>query len=161
MTDTIAAALAMLRRYNTATLATSGDDGPWAATVFYACDDQLSLYFVSAPGTRHARHLAANPGVALSIYTDCSNWADISGLQLTGEAVLLSGAERDAGLQRYLDGLPAIGSLVTSPRTADERLVGERLAGAGVYRFAPRWLRIIDNSRGFGFKQELELRPPA
>jgi uncharacterized protein YhbP (UPF0306 family) len=65
----------LLETHNTATLATSGADGPWAAAVFFASDADLNLYFVSDPRTRHARDLAVCPEVAAAIHADCSAWA--------------------------------------------------------------------------------------
>ena len=52
--------LALLGEHHVMTLASVGADGPWAAAVFYAHDD-LRLYFLSAPTSRHAVNLAAEP----------------------------------------------------------------------------------------------------
>ena len=40
--------LCYLRDHHVATLATSGDQGPWAAAVFYA-NRGSTIYFLSAP----------------------------------------------------------------------------------------------------------------
>jgi len=54
-----------LRGHNTMTLATCASDVPWASTVFYASDD-LRLYFLSAPESRHCQNLSGNSRVGVS-----------------------------------------------------------------------------------------------
>ena len=50
------------------TLATTDGDGPWCAPVQYVADEQLNLYFVSLPESRHMTHVKANPSVAVAIF---------------------------------------------------------------------------------------------
>ena len=54
--------LGFLEAHSVASLATAGANGPWAAAVFYASRG-FTLYFLSAPTTRHSRNLAADPRV--------------------------------------------------------------------------------------------------
>ena len=55
-------ALAYLYDHNVMSLATSNNDGMWAAAVFYASDG-FELYFLSSPKTRHAINIDANAAV--------------------------------------------------------------------------------------------------
>ena len=56
-----------LQQYSTLTLATSQDDKPWAATVFFVSDSDLNLYFVSDYRTHHGGDMAQNSRVAATI----------------------------------------------------------------------------------------------
>ena len=48
-------------------LATVADNKPWVCEVHFAYDDNLNLYFISAPHTRHVKELLKNPNVAGNI----------------------------------------------------------------------------------------------
>ena len=51
------------------TLATADGDGrPWAAPVWYAHQGYTDLFWVSRPGARHSRNLAARPEVGIVIF---------------------------------------------------------------------------------------------
>jgi hypothetical protein len=89
----------LLETHNTVTLATCEEGRPWAATVFFASDAELNLYFVSDQRTRHGRCLAAEGRAAGAVNPDCANWTDVCGLQLEGRVRILKGAERLAGLK--------------------------------------------------------------
>lgn len=136
------------------TLATSGPRGPWAASVFYASDAQFRLYFVSDAGTRHARDMAADPRVALTIGPEPAGWHEVRGLQVEGEATRLAGAERAAALSLYLAKYPAIAALHSAPRTKDEEIIAARLLHTPFWCVTPRLIRLVDNSRGFGHREE-------
>lgn len=151
---------AMLEAHSTATLATTGEDGPWAATLFFASDADLNLYFVSDPRTRHGRDLAARPEAAVAIDKDCATWAEIRGLQLAGKVEVLEGPARESGLRLYLGKFPEVRALVETPRGGDEQKIAARLRAASLYRLTPRKIRLIDNRRGFGFREEIELPKP-
>jgi len=148
---------AMLAEYNTLSLATHGSDGPWVASVFYASDKDLNLYFVSDHRTRHGRDMATQAGVAAAINPDCSAWDDVRGLQLRGRVEVLSGAARLGGIGHYLAKFSDVKRLFEKPRDKNEETIGQRLKAANLYRLTPEWIRLIDNSRWFGFKEELEL----
>ncbi|HWM22686.1 MAG TPA: pyridoxamine 5'-phosphate oxidase family protein, partial [Ilumatobacteraceae bacterium] len=46
------------------TLATADESGvPWASPVWFASADYRAFFWVSAPGARHSRNLAARPQV--------------------------------------------------------------------------------------------------
>lgn len=141
---------------NTASLATRGDQRPWAASVFFVSDDDLNLYFVTDPKTLHGQHLDDGP-VAATINEDVGDWSAIQGVQLTGWANRLSDAERSAALPLYLRKFPDVRHMVDAPTSEQERLIGERLMATPFYRVKPDWIRLIDNRIRFGFKEELTL----
>jgi len=155
--DTRAAIRRLLEAHNTLTLATCDEGRPWAATVFFASDADLCLYFVSDHRTRHGRDLSANGRVAGAVNPDCDNWAEVRGVQLEGRIEVLTGAQRLAGLARYLAKFPDVRAMFERPRDRNEETIGQRLKAANLYRLSPSWLRLIDNSRWFGYKEELHL----
>ena len=135
--------------HTTLTLATVSPDGvPLAAALFYAEADDLSLIFVSETTVRHSRNLAERPQASAAIAADGQDWDRIQGLQLEGECRLLGDDDAGAALEVYLAKFPFIA------RDGD---LEKRLRASGVYRFRPGWIRLIDNTRGFGFKEELKL----
>ena len=147
----------LLAAYSTLTLATCSDGRPWAASVFYASDADLNIYFVSDHRTRHAREMLANPRVALAINADVDNWDDVRGLQVEGEAARVAGAERARALALYLSRFLSVKALFEAPRSADEQTIAQRLKHTDFWKVTPAFIRLIDNARGFGFKIELRL----
>ena len=137
-----------LARHAVMTLATTGPAGAAAAAVFYACDG-ADLYFLSAPGTLHARNLAADPRVAATIQDDVDDWAAIKGVQLRGEVVQLAGEQEAQAMRCYAARFPAI----FDPRTCPPEIAAA-LPRIRWYRLGVSWWRLIDNSRGFGHADE-------
>lgn len=153
--DERAAIRRMLAQHNTLTLATCREGLPWSATVFYASDAEFNLYFVSDHRTRHAREMLENPTVALAINADVDDWNAVRGLQVAGEAARVEGLERAAALALYLAKFASVKALFEMPRSADEQTIARRLKNTDFWRVTPRFIRLIDNARGFGFKVEL------
>lgn len=133
-------------------LATSGAHGPHAANVFYARDD-FTLVWVSHPDSEHSRHLVGCPRVAATIAANCLDYADIKGLQIHGGACRIDReAERTRArtqLELRFDFLRRIGAGPAALREAYEHVE--------FYRLVPDRIALIDNSRGFGFKETIEL----
>lgn len=128
------------------TLATTGPDGVWAAAVFYA-PDGFRLTFLSAGHTRHARNIAASPRVAATIQDDYRDWPAIQGIQLEGTVTLLEGQERAAALARYT----ARYDFLQQPVAVVERA----LSRVNWYSLRPERLYFVDNSQGFGHRDEI------
>jgi len=148
----------LLDAHSTLTLATCGPDGPWAAAVFFASDDAFNLYFVSDTRTRHGRDLAANGRAAGTVHPDCSDWGEVRGVQMEGAVSILDGSERQAALECYLAKFPRVRSMHEQPCDDDEARIASRLRQATLFQLMPERIRLIDNSRGFGFKAELRPR---
>jgi len=137
---------AFLAERHILTLATVGPDGrPQAADLYYAEADDLTLYFVSAPSSRHVANLAPNPRVAATIHADSIQWRDIRGLQLEGTCTRVAAAERADAWARYMAKFPFV--------LADAALA-RALQKVDVYRITPQWLRWIDNTARLGHNQE-------
>ena len=149
-----------LEERNTLSLATTQADQPWAASVLFASDQALNIYFVSDPKTHHGQDLGANTRVAGTVNGNCEGWSDIQGVQLTGHASQVPNPDRSRVLTLYLDKFADVAQLIRQPRSDQDKLIGGRLATTPFYQLRPEWIRLIDNTRGFGFKQELELHNP-
>jgi len=147
----------MLEAHNTLTLATSHAGRPWAASLFFASDKRLNLYFVSDYRTRHAQHIQECSTAVATVNADCAGWGDVRGLQVEGRVTVVSGLDRANALRHYLAKFPDVRALFEAPKGDDEETIAARLKAANMYRLTPGFIRLIDNSRWFGFKQEFEL----
>jgi hypothetical protein len=139
------------------TIATVSADGPAAAAVFYAADAALDLYFISDPQTRHCRNLEASPACAITIHASDAVWSSIQGLQIEATARRVSAAGRPDAERVYLARFPEIRALLTAPASGPGSAVAARFAASEFYRITPAWIRFIDNTRGFGHREELRL----
>jgi len=142
---------AFLQAHHVMSLATAGPQGPWSAAVFYASEG-VTLYFLSASASRHSRDIASSGRAAATIHQDVGDWREIHGLQLEGEATRLSGGERAAALARYGIKFPLVANLAAAPKQ-----IAAALARVQWYRLSPRRIRLVDNSLGFGHREELDL----
>ena len=146
-----------LGSHTTMTLATSGEDGPWAAAVFYAHDSDLRLYFISAKDTRHAADIELNPKVAVAVNTQHKDWSDIRGLQIGGVAEIVTPDQRAAVVETYLAKFPALRPLFSVPRNEQESRIARAFAASPFYRVRPNRIRLIDNRKAFGHRDEYVL----
>jgi uncharacterized protein YhbP (UPF0306 family) len=141
-----------LQNHNTMTLATSGGDVPWAATVFYASDD-LRLYFFSAPDSRHCQNLLANARVAVTVQEDYKDWREIKGIQLEGKVTLVDGLlEKAKAMTIYARKYPEVVKLFSDPASG---VFYKAFLKVKFYCVVPERLFFIDNEQGFGKRQEL------
>ena len=143
-----------LRTHNVMTLASHGAEGVWAAAVFYASDG-FTLYFLSAPDTRHCRNLASNPRASAAVHEDYSDWKEIKGVQMEGPVSMLAGEEEKRARRIYGEKFPVVGKLEQAPAS-----IVKALAKVRWYRLNPERLYFIDNSAGFGHRDEIDLRRP-
>jgi hypothetical protein len=138
---------AFLAAHSTLTLATVSADGqPMAASLFFAEDDDLNLYWVSSPKSRHSLNLSPNPRAAVTVHNATWTWTEIAGVQMEGGVRPLPlRAEAEKAWEVYR----------AKFAFADE--FQAEVARSTFYRFTPRWARLIDNARGFGHKAEITL----
>jgi uncharacterized protein len=141
-----------LCEHNVMTLATQGVEGVWAAAVFYA-NDGFTIYFLSAPGTRHCRNLFDNPRASAAVHADYSDWKDIKGVQMEGTVSVLAGEDEERARRVYGAKFPVVGKLQQAPDSIIKALTKVRW-----YRLVAERLYFIDNSAGFGHRDEVDLR---
>jgi hypothetical protein len=142
-----------LAGHHVMTLATQSEAGPWAAAVFYASDG-CSLIFLSAPTSRHCLNLALDARCAATIQEDYRDWAQIKGIQLEGRVSQLAGEEERRAQHLYGDKFPIVGSLANAPPA-----IVKALAKVRWFRLVPEHFHFIDNSKGFGHRDEIGLQP--
>jgi uncharacterized protein len=145
---------AFLAAHHVMSLATMGSSGPHATSLLYACDG-LALVWVSEPDTQHSREIEADPRVAATVAPDYSDFVAIRGVQITGAARRVVAADER---MRHLAQLEArytfLGQLAAGPSK-----LREAYAQTAVYRLQPARLVLIDNTKGFGHKETLEISP--
>ncbi|NOZ48419.1 MAG: pyridoxamine 5'-phosphate oxidase [Chloroflexi bacterium] len=136
-----------LDAHNTLSLATVDEDGrPHACALFYVCGPDLTLYFLSDPTTAHAHHLQNGARVAVTVENNNQDWKQIRGLQMHGIAFPCSEPdEEEIARELYQSRFPTVATA--------EMLAGP-LGRARYYKILPTWLRLIDNRKGFGHKEE-------
>jgi len=143
-----------LSEHHVMTLASHGDEGAWAAAVFYASDG-FAFYFLSSPTSRHCRNLAGNPRASAAVHEDCADWKAIKGVQLEGMVSVLAGDEEETARCLYGAKFPIVGKLAQAPAA-----IVEALAKVHWYKLVPERLYFIDNAAGFGHRDEIDLRQP-
>lgn len=136
-----------LQSHTVVTLATKTKADIWAAAVYYV-NDGYTLYFLSAPHTRHCQHIAQNPLVAATIQENYQKWTEIKGIQLQGVCSPIKGAERDQAIQLYAQKFPIIGEDAPSQIT-------QALDKIGWFKIVPTELYFIDNSKGLGHREQI------
>jgi len=136
------------------TLATIGGGMPQAAALFYAVGARGELYVLSAPQSRHGQNLRQNCRVAVTIQGEPAHWRDIRGLQIEGTArPVTNRAEREEALRRYLARFPELQDEPEPDDTVGQTMQAA-LRQATLYCIEPTWIRWIDNTQGFGHKEE-------
>jgi len=147
--------LEYLATHNVMTIASCDKNVPWAAAVFYA-SDEFDLYFFSNPKSRHGVNMAANAVVSAAIHEDYSDWRAIRGIQLEGRAERLRSVKLQARFwEVYLKKFPFVQQFFQAGRLRD--MLQAKVTGIRLYRIIPQTVYYIDNSRGFGHRELLDL----
>jgi uncharacterized protein YhbP (UPF0306 family) len=143
----VAAVSAFLKKRTTLTIATVDREAwPQAADVFYVSDDALNLYFVSGEKSRHSLNLARVSRVAVTIHNATWDWRDIQGVQIEGEARAIADPdERDRAWALFRGKFPFVSEFT------------DQIVRSAFYVVVPKWARLIDNTRGFGYREEFKL----
>lgn len=123
-------------------LATTCGQRPWVATVFYAFDEALTLYFVSNRRSRHARELVANPHVAAVVHGGDAKLGGACGFQLDGKAEPVGVLELPHALKTYARRFPWAKDAFADPK----RLLEEG-GRARFYKVAPALIVYLDEAR--------------
>ncbi len=147
-----------LDAHSTMTLATVGPQGePQAAAVFYAADERLNLYFLSSPTSRHSQNLLRDARVAATIHADGQAWQAIRGVQIEGAVELVEEVTTLAQAARtYAGRFDFVRGLLDDGDDGPVVLRGP-VANSRFYVLRPAWIRLIDNTLGFGHKKEWTL----
>jgi uncharacterized protein len=145
--DAIVAAVA---GHTVLSLATQGETGPHAVSLMYA-HKEFDLYWLSDPKSRHSSNLESDHRCAVSIARQYDAFHLIMGVQISGHGLRL---EKNADAD---DGFTLLAARYPFLRKFAAGELARHLGKAAVYRFRPQRITLIDNGRGFGFKQTLRL----
>jgi len=149
-----------IQSHFTLTLATADGDQPWAAALYYVSDADLNLYFISDPETRHVREGLRTGTVAVAIHGAHQPWATIRGIQMQARIEAIAPGDRARVEALYFARFTDVGMLVRSPAGANESRIAEKFGSSVFYRVRPLRLHYIDNTRGFGKPEGIDLRAP-
>ncbi len=100
-------------------MATAKGEEPHINTAFYAFDDELNLYILTPPDTRHGENLGENNSVAVDVHDSHQEWTDDKqGLQVFGEAEKVESISK--ALRIYTDRYPKLGEFAEDRKELEE-----------------------------------------
>lgn len=127
----------------TLSLATVSPEGePYAANINFVYDDQLHLYFISSESSNHSQHIARDPKIAATIYTPFVHPQDIRGIQLKGTCQAIPDEHFETIWKLFEKRMPDAEQFKLIALTQT------------LYQITPNWIRFIDNTERFGYKEE-------
>jgi len=147
-----------LTDHYTISIATAAKEESWSASVFYVSDQKLNIYFISFDESKHIQDVLKNKRVSATINQDVSDWMQIKGLQLQGVAYKVPEQHRKNILNAYRQKFDSIHELLDLPKTDDEKKIAKQFNSISLFCFEPHWIRLLDNSLGFGSKEEIEIK---
>ena len=147
-----------LTNHYTISIATAAKEESWSASVFYVSDQKLNIYFISFDESKHIQGILKNKRVSATINQDVSDWMQIKGLQLQGVAYKVPEQHRENILNAYRQKFDSIHELLDLPKTDDEKKIAKQFNSISLFCFEPHWIRLLDNSLGFGSKEEIEIK---
>ena len=147
-----------LTNHYTISIATAAKEESWSASVFYVSDQKLNIYFISFDESKHIQAILKNKKVSATINQDVSDWMQIKGLQLQGVAYKVPEQHRENILNAYRQKFDSIHEFLDLPKTDDEKKIAKQFNSISLFCFEPHWIRLLDNSLGFGSKEEIEIK---
>ena len=84
-------------------LATSRENQPWVVNVYFAMDNQHSIYWLSQNTRRHSQDIIANPKVAGTVHMPYEVGVPGRAVQFQGEALAVPRAEIETQFQAYAE----------------------------------------------------------
>ena len=112
----------LLNHQRLAVLSTHSSGQPYASLVAFACSDDLRfLYFVTPRTTRKFSNLQNDCRMALLITSSANQEVDFHeamAVTVVGSAGEISGPEKEAALERYLEKHPYLEAFARSPTCA-------------------------------------------
>lgn len=128
---------------NLATISAENQQQPHASTIAYF-NDGLELYFVTSLQTEKFRNIAKNPRVSLTVDEDEADWSRITGLQIEGEAEVLTTEKIADIVPQFLGKFPYAKTLPPNP---ESRFI----------RIMPKKIWLINYRKAFGHRDYFEV----
>jgi uncharacterized protein YhbP (UPF0306 family) len=108
---------------------------------YFAHSDDLHLYLLSHPRSLHCRNIAANPSMAVAVFTSPQNWTDPGqGIQFFGRCREVSDADQHEAERVYRQRYHPYGDWKATLKVGDPAL------DYRFYRFVPDRLKILDEA---------------
>lgn len=127
--------VSFIKKHHVLTLATSIDNNPWCANMFYAYLEEENMFVFTSDGeTKHAADATINNKVAASIVLETKVVGKLQGLQIRGTIRRIGEDEK----------LPKRGYINRFPYAAMTKL--------NLWIIEPTLLKMTDNTLGFGKK---------
>ena len=141
MRDPLAEAARLLDSQRTMVLAVALEAGPpHAAPLYFVRGEGFRLYWLSSRESLHSREIERAGAAAAAVFRPSRRWADLRGVQMRGIA---SRARKSRDLIEKYKAKFGLGDELDSV-----------ISRSSLYCFEPRWMRLIDNRRGFGWNME-------
>jgi len=103
-------------------IATSVNDQPWCATVYYAVNEKLELIWISTPDKRHSQEITKNTHVAgVVVYDQQPPQPAVRGVQFEGTARVLSGDQEAQAAAHYVQQLGREDALLDDIRSGKNK----------------------------------------
>ena len=129
-----------IRENKVLTFCTSKDNVPYCASCFYAYDEENQLLIFSSENhTRHIEEAIENNQVAGTINTENKTVAKIQGIQFMGKFITPSTVQQKAFYSIYYKNFPFAKAMK-----------------APIWAIELTWMKMTDNTLGFGKKLEWE-----
>jgi len=125
-------------------LGTFDKDGIWVADVVFVHDDDLNIYWLSAPDCRHSKAILENNNVAGTITNSTKSKEPNFGIQFSGKAERLEGARFNLIAKHWAK---------RNHKIPDISKALEVLEGDRWYKIAPTDIELIDEAN-FGFDRQ-------
>lgn len=130
-------------------VASCENNQPWAATVFYAYDNDVNIYFLSGLHRRHSKEILNNNRVAVAIAEHRYELGDkVKGIQVEGTCVPLSGVEAAEAFKCFKARFPQVDKLLHINLLTDE--VSSFPTGTAVHRIwklTPTRVKVFDEEK--------------
>jgi uncharacterized protein YhbP (UPF0306 family) len=136
-----------LNRHHVLNMSYIAAGAPAACAVWFATTEALTMYYVSSFKTHHGSTLKSGGQVAFTVQKDDQDWRLIMGVQGKGYCTPVTPEQRNIAWETYSKRFP----FVIQP-FAD---LAQALSAITLWSIRPTWLRLIDNTKGFGHKEEL------
>lgn len=117
-------------------LSTCKNNKPWTCTVFFACDSDFNIYFISGGARRHSLELKENPYVSGAIVVSKKEAGKSGqvGVQFEGNARIASSKEYGKAARIFLKRFPLVKS----------HMAQGNKGAAKLYKIAPSKFVIYD-----------------
>jgi len=132
-------------RENLMSLAVIEHGAPWIANVFYMCDCDHNLVFLSGKSTRHSKVIHEGSPVAVAIYNSKSEFGEVEGVQMFGEVKEISLAEGAKYVMKF-----------SKYFNTDLEVDLKEVMGSRFYKFIPVSV-VYRNTKRFKGKKEFDL----